>query len=251
MIQVTMDIKALVAELNDLEKRQLPFVMQQALNLTADELRTAYQREMRDSFDRPTPYTLRGVRVRYATKKSLDAEVRLQDSGGRNRPSQYLRPEVYGGPRRMKAYEIQLGRRYTVPGREMARDMYGNLQGGIITRALAQMGILRGGVTQRSSQDQADAAAKLQKRRKNLGRSGKPVYFVGRPGGGRLPEGLWERRKIGRFWVTRPVLIFLDQAPTYSPRLEWEFTAQQVHRTHFETNFRQALAYAKATARPR
>lgn len=36
MIQVTMDIKALVAELNDLEKRQLPFVMQQALNLTAD-----------------------------------------------------------------------------------------------------------------------------------------------------------------------------------------------------------------------
>lgn len=60
MIQVTMDIKALVAELNDLEKRQLPFAMQQALNLTADELRTAYQREMRDSFDRPTPYTLRG-----------------------------------------------------------------------------------------------------------------------------------------------------------------------------------------------
>lgn len=187
MIHVTMDIKALMATLTDLEKRQLPFAMQQALNLTADELRTAYQREMLDSFDRPTPYTLRGVRVRYATKKSLDAEVRLQDSGGRNRPSQYLRPEVYGGPRRMKAYEIQLGRRYTVPGREMARDMYGNLQGGIITRALAQMGILRGGVTQRTSQDQTDAAAKLKQRRKKMGRAGKPVYFVGRPGGGRLP----------------------------------------------------------------
>lgn len=249
MIHVTMDIQALMATLSDLEKRQLPFAVQTALNLTADELRTAYQREMRDSFDRPTPYTLRGVRVRYATKKSLNAEVRLQDAGGRNRPSQYLRPEVEGGPRRMKAYEIQLGRRYTVPGKEMARDRYGNLQGGIITRALAQMGILRGGVTQRTSQDQADAAAKLKQRRKKMGRAGKPVYFVGRPGGGRLPEGLWERRKDGRFWVTRPVLIFLDQAPTYSPRLEWEFTAQHVHRTHFETNFRQALAYARATAK--
>lgn len=249
MIHVTMDIQALMATLSDLEKRQLPFAVQTALNLTADELRTAYQREMRDSFDRPTPYTLRGVRVRYATKKSLDAEVRLQDAGGRNRPSQYLRPEVEGGPRRMKAYEIQLGRRYTVPGKEMARDSYGNLQGGIITRALSQMGLLRGGVTQRTSQDQAEAAAKLQKRRKSLGKSGKPVYFVGRPGGGRLPEGLWERRKIGQYWVTRPVLIFLDQAPTYAPRLEWEFTAQHVHRTHFETNFRQALAYARATAK--
>lgn len=249
MIHVTMDIQALMATLSDLEKRQLPFVVQTALNLTADELRAAYQREMRDSFDRPTPYTLRGVRVRYATKKSLDADVRLQDAGGRNRPSQYLRPEVEGGPRRMKAYEIQLGRRYTVPGKEMARDRYGNLQGGIITRALSQMGLLRGGVTQRTSQDQAEAAAKLQKRRKSLGKSGKPVYFVGRPGGGRLPEGLWERRKIGQYWVTRPVLIFLDQAPTYAPRLEWEFTAQHVHRTHFETNFRQALAYARATAK--
>lgn len=249
MIHVTMDIQALMATLSDLEKRQLPFAVQTALNLTADELRTAYQREMRDSFDRPTPYTLRGVRVRYATKKSMDAEVRLQDAGGRNRPSQYLRPEVEGGPRRMKAYEIQLGRRYTVPGKEMARDRYGNLQGGIITRALSQMGLLRGGVTQRTSQDQAEAAAKLQKRRKSLGKSGKPVYFVGRPGGGRLPEGLWERRKIGQYWETRPVLIFLDQAPTYAPRLEWEFTAQHVHRTHFETNFRQALAYARATAK--
>lgn len=249
MIHVTMDIKALMATLTDLEKRQLPFAVQTALNLTADELRAAYQHEMRDSFDRPTPYTLRGIRIRYATKKTLDAEVRLQDAGGRNRPSQYLRPEIQGGPRRLKAYEIQLGRRYTVPGREMARDMYGNLQGGIITRALAQMGILRGGVTQRSSQEQAEAAAKLQKRRKSLGKSGRPVYFVGRPGGGRLPEGLWERRKIGQYWVTRPVLIFLDQAPTYSPRLEWEFTAQHVHRTHFETNFRQALAYARATAK--
>lgn len=249
MIHVTMDIQALMATLSDLEKRQLPFAVQTALNLTADELRTAYQREMRDSFDRPTPYTLRGVRVRYATKKSMDAEVRLQDAGGRNRPSQYLRPEVEGGPRRMKAYEIQLGRRYTVPGKEMARDRYGNLQGGIITRALSQMGLLRGGVTQRTSQDQAEAAAKLQKRRKSLGKSGKPVYFVGRPGGGRLPEGLWERRKIGQYWVTRPVLIFLDHAPTYAPRLEWEFTAQHVHRTHFETNFRQALAYARATAK--
>jgi hypothetical protein len=243
-----MDIKGLAERLTRLEQRQLPFAVMTALNITAEELRSAFQHEMRDSFDRPTQYTLRGIQIKRATKRDLAAEVSLRDTLGKPRPSKVLRAEIEGGPRRMKAYELQLGRRYTVPGREQRLDSYGNLPGGTITRALAQMGILRGGVTQRSPEESAEAAAKLKKRRRNLGKSGKSVYFVGRPGGGRLPEGLWERRKVGKFWVTRPVLLFLDHAPQYEPRLEWEFTAKHVHRTHFETNFRQAMAYAKATA---
>lgn len=250
MIRIDVDIAGLLAGLSDLEKRQLPFATMTALNLTVEELQAAIRHEMRDSFDRPTPYTLRGVRVQRATKAALYAEVALQDTGKHpSRPTRYLRPEIEGGPRGMKGYEKLLGRRYTVPGKELRLDRYGNIPGGQIVRLLSDAGLLRGGVTTRGWQEEVDAEARAKARREKRGRTGKAVYFVGRPGGGRLPEGVWERRRIGRYSVVRPVMIFLDRAPEYEPRLEWDFTARLVWKRHYPVNFQQALAYAMATRR--
>lgn len=248
MITIDIDIKGLLAGLTDLEKRQLPFAMVTGLNITAEELKTAVQHEMKDSFNRPTPYTLRGVRVRRATKQSLEAEVSLQDAGGRNRPSQYLKPEIKGGPRNLKGYELQMGGRFTVPGKDFPRDAYGNIRGGVITRALNDLGILRGQVTSRTSSESKAAAERLAAKRTKRGTSGKPVCFLGAPGGGRLPLGIWERRKIGKYWVVRPVLIFVD-SPNYQPRLDWEFTARMIWKSNFQVNFQQGMAYALAIAK--
>lgn len=251
MIRVEVDVKGLLEGLSDLEKRQLPFATMTALNLTVEELQAAIRHEMRDSFaGGPTPYTLRGVRVRRATRQELSAEVALQDTGKHpNRPTRFLRPEIEGGPRSMKGYEKLLGRRYTVPGRELRLDRYGNIPGGQIARLLSDAGLLRGGVMKRTLQEEMDADARAKARREKRGRTGKAVYFVGRPGGGRLPEGVWERRRIGRYSVVRPVLIFLDRAPVYEPRLEWDFTARLIWKRHYPVNFQQALAYAMATRR--
>jgi hypothetical protein len=215
---------------------------------------------MKDSFNRPTPYTLRGIRIKRATKQTLFAEVALQDSGGRNRPSQYLKPQIEGGPRNLKGYEKQIGRGYplrltkpfTAPGKDYPRDPYGNIPGGIITRTLSDIGILRGRPGTRTHYESSKAVERLAARRTKRGASGKPVCFLRAPGGGRYPMGIWERRRIIKdekvFWTIRPVFIFVNST-NYEPRLEWDFTARLIFERNFHVNFQQALAYALATAR--
>ena len=249
MIQVSMEIRYLVAGLQDIEKRQLRFITARALTKTAEEARGAVRDEMRTEFDRPTAYTLRGVRVLVATKSRLYSDVELADSGGRNRPSQFLRPEIEGGPRSLKGYERLLGGRFTVPGRDVRRDAYGNIPGGQITRALSDSGLLRGGVVNGGAQDQAAAAARARAKRTKRAASGKPVFFVGAPGAaGQNPKGVWERRKVGRYWVTKPILLFVDR-PHYQARLEWRYTIDRVFRLRFQDHFWMSLQIARTTAR--
>jgi len=249
MIQIEFDMKDFLAHMTDLEKRQLPFAVMTGLNITSDEMKERLQHEMRDSFDRPTPYILKGIRIRYARKSELFAEISLQDSLGKARPSQVLQAEIDGGPRRLKAFERQLGGKFTVPGKEMPRNAYGNLPGGLITRALNDSGLLRGKVTPRTPSEIQEALTRLHRSKTRRGARGGSVYLLGKPGGGRLPEGVWERRKVGRYWVIRPVMVFLDRAPVYGPRLEWGFTTRWIFRRQFPINFQQALNYAMATAR--
>ena len=249
LVQISVEIQELIKGLNDLEKRQLPFALMTGLNLTVDDVKAATQHEMRDSFDRPTPYTLKGIRIKRATKTESYADASLQDQGGKNRPSQYLQPEIKGGPRGLKGYERLLGDRYTVPGNDIRRDVYGNIPGGLITRLLSDSGLLRGGAALRSWQDQMAAAERAKKNRTRRTSRGEGVYFIGAPGGGRYPAGVWERRRVGQYRVIRPVLLFLDHSPNYEPRLEWGFTARLIWKRNFKVNFQQGLAYALATAR--
>lgn len=249
IVGISVEAQEFIQHLGHLYKRQINFATSQALNITADEIKAALQFEMKDSFDRPTPYALRGIRIRRSTKTDLTAEVSLQDSGGRNRPSQFLRPEIKGGSRGLKGFEQRIGGKYTVPGKDVRRDAYGNIPGGVITKMLSDSGLLRGGVTQRSAADAVEATAKRMASLRKRAEAGKAVYFIGRPGGGRLPEGVWERRKIGRYWVLRPMLVFLDKSPDYQPRLEWDFVTRLVYRRSFAVNFEQALIHARMTAK--
>ena len=249
MIKIGIESKALTDKLTDFQKRQLPFALARALTETALEAQRMVRNEMRIEFDRPTPYTLKGVRVISASKAKLFADVALQDGGGRNRPTQFLLPEIQGGPRNVKGYEKLLGNRYTVPGKELHLDAYGNIPGGWIARALSDSNLLRGGVTARTSKDAKVDMERMRARRAKRAASGKPVYFIGRPGGGRLPEGVWERRKIGSAWVVRPILIFVDRAPRYEERFEFRYTIDRVFRLRFNAHFAMSLQIALATAK--
>jgi len=247
MFKISTETKTLLANLSNIEKQHLPFAVARALTKTAQEAQGVVRDEMRIEFDRPTPYTLRGIRVVPATKQRLFAELKLQDQGGRNRPSQYLRPNIEGGGRNLKGYERLLGNRFTVPGKDAPRDAYGNISGGTITRMLNDNGVLRGKTTERTPWEQKGSAQRLRDRKAKRAASGKPVYFIGAPGDGRT-KGVWERRKIGKYWVTRPLLLFVDR-PHYQPRFEWRYTIERTFKLRFKDHFEMSLRIAQATAR--
>src|SRR5690606_7438019 len=88
----------------------------QALNWTAADAAEEVQHEMRKVFDRPTPYTIRGVGVWKAKPGSLVAAIGLKGAAGKGTPAtKYLAPQVYGGERGMKRFEKALERIDALP----------------------------------------------------------------------------------------------------------------------------------------
>lgn len=89
------DISKLTSKLDDLGRKQLPFATSLALNEVAKNAQQRAQRRMRTDLDRPTPFTIRGVRVRRSSKTKLQAEVYIQEI-----QAEYLQYAVKGGKRR-------------------------------------------------------------------------------------------------------------------------------------------------------
>ncbi|MCS7579931.1 hypothetical protein CJU03_34110, partial [Pseudomonas aeruginosa] len=98
-----------LADLTELEQRQIPYATATALTRTAQGLMDRLRDEMRVVFDRPTPYTLNSLRMVPARKDRLEARVWFKDEADGAQPaSVWIAPEVYGGPRRNKPAELQL-----------------------------------------------------------------------------------------------------------------------------------------------
>lgn len=76
-IGVSVDITKAVAALDNLAKTQVPFAASKALNEAAQKVVEAEQREMRDVFDRPKPYTLNSLRVRLSAHPCPGHRLRL------------------------------------------------------------------------------------------------------------------------------------------------------------------------------
>lgn len=126
MLDISADFRELERALADVPQKQLPFAMMMALNDTAKDVKLAEERQMARVFDRPTPYTQRGVYVRRASKSSLTTQI-----GMKRVQAGYLRLQAKGGVRRPK-------RRALVIGTGLRRNKYGNLPRGAVKRAEAK-----------------------------------------------------------------------------------------------------------------
>lgn len=232
-IRVTVDIQAATRWLNGLQQEQVPYATAVALTRTAMAVKRAEIAEMKSVFDRPTPYTLNSLYVKPATKKDLRAVVWLKDDTFKGTPaSKYLAPEIFGGERKQKRFERSLAAAgllpsgmMAVPGKAAEMDQYGNMSRGQITAILSAV---------RASSD------KTQNRRKGK----KTAFFVGRPGGGRAPMGIWLRFERS----VRPIVIFVRKA-SYTTRFRFFDVAQRVIDATFKAEFDRALADALRTAR--
>lgn len=126
------------------QRSQLPFATAVALTRTGKDAKAAVEKKLPDVFDRPTPFTQRGVAALPATKAKLYSRVLIK-----NAQANYLGIQEDGGIRR------PAGRALVVPF-QARLNRYGNLPRGGVRRLLARddtfSGVVRGvgGIWQRN-----------------------------------------------------------------------------------------------------
>lgn len=252
MITMHIDAERL---LNFLESvpRQIPFSMALALTKLAQAARDAIKEEMPKVFDRPTPYTINSVRMTPAKKDMLQSSVHLARPGGSARTgrSRFLEAEVEGGIRKGRGFETLMQRKNSLISGMQASfggaaplDQFGNIKPGFYNLLLSALQSQRDGYTNQTDKSFTRGL-----------KAGKQVgFFIGRPGAGEQPLGLWSReykllnapsdgrvrkarstkvtRAFGKkmkssyiFTKVRPILIF-TKAGTYHSRLPFEQLVQ-------------------------
>ncbi|HPG52321.1 MAG TPA: hypothetical protein PLL11_17225 [Spirochaetota bacterium] len=252
-------VEELQKRLDKVSAGQLPFAMALALTRTAQDAKDALVKEMRAVFDRPTPYTLSSHYVKAATKRDLSAKVYLKEFAGKGTPAgKYLGPEIMGGHRGLKRFEMALRRvgllpegRFVVPGSACPMDAYGNVQRSVIVQVLSYLQAFgEQGYKANITEARKARLAKGNRRKQGF------VYFVSRGRGtlsatGRmqnLPAGIWKRTSFAAGSAVQPIFMFV-KTPTYAKRYNFYEVAHRVAKSNFAGHFREAWREALATAK--
>lgn len=216
------DIDKLTKKLDKFQRKQIPFATMTALNETAKDVKKAEDKKIKRVFKKPTKTTQNSVIILFAKKTKLESVVKIKDrpfSGSNVSVSDYLFPQIHGGPRMRKGSEKRLqstGRmkkgRSLFPGQGIKTNKFGNIPKGKMTKIM----------------------------------TGNKYFSVkhGTPAARHLHPGIYER--IGR--NIRPVIAYGDK-PKYQPRFRFFKVGEQVINKKLVPNFVRALDRALATAR--
>lgn len=251
MIKISIDTSGLARSLQATQ-RKIERCVAIALTQTAKRAQEAVIAEMPRVFDRPTPYTLRGTRVKPANYKTgrMEASVEFKtDVSKGTQAEKYLGPEVFAGPRRAKRFEVALQRAgimpagmFAVPGKAMQLDAFGNIPARTIVQIMSYLQAF--GEQGYRANMSADKRAKLAK-----GTRSKYGYelVVIRPGqkpkrgGKQLAPGIWKRTFTGFGSSLQPLIMFVRQ-PAYRARLPLDQIRDQAVQQHFQNEFNQAFS---------
>lgn len=248
-IAIETNSDVIVRFLDDVAAKQVPFAAGLAMSRTAKLAKDRVQAEMRDVFDRPTPFTINSVYSAFNGRDEAVVGIKDQSQAGKGvAAATYLQAAVKGGTRRLKGVEAALRRigelpagDYVVPGAAAKMDAFGNMSRGQIVQILSYLQANRDSGT--TSNSTAATRAKLAKgSKKKYGTS----YFVGRPKG--APMGVWMREHHGFGVRIRPVLIFV-LGVTYEAIFDFHYVVGLVADKELGKQFDLALAEALRTAR--
>lgn len=208
--------------------RHVPYATARALSGTATALRNDLVAEMREKFDRVTPWVVRGMLVEFATRENLTAAVYANANpvGAGTPAARVLKPHIVGGGRGQKRFEQRIGG-YVVPGAGAALDRYGNLRGKELVQILSALGVASG---PGHFADRTERSKSRNKKLRHFFRRGNVIY-----------ERLEGRRIM-------PMLVIIG-SPDYQPRLDWRGRAQRVVRAVFAPQFVAGMDYAIKTAK--
>jgi hypothetical protein len=242
VIGIKSELKKLIADVDKMHQKQIPFALSLTLNEVAKHGKQAVQRKMKSVFDRPTPFILKSLRIRRVSKKDIKAnskqtaQLGFKNGFGKNpfkdQVDDAIRHHIDGGARPAKASEKSLRRKgilrkdeFIVPSRALRLDRYGNIPRGTMNKILSNIG----GFGEQGYKANTPQAQRTLK------------FIVGEVGGTR---GIWsvQRNK----W--KPVLIFVKQ-PKYKKRFDFYGVATKEVGRYYASSFRKAMRYAIATAK--
>lgn len=223
-------------QLAKLSGQQAKQAYAEGLNDGGFRARREWQGELRDQFDRPTPYILKSVYVRKATPDRLSVEIEPTYFGGKGvDPQRILQAQEYGGPRNDKRSESALRRIGILPaGYQTAipetpfpgsDDGRGNVRGGFLVRLLSYFQALG---------EQGYKANMTDRRKARLHKGTKDRegvrFFVayGRLRSGptqHLAPGIWAATGT-QGGVVRPVLMFVRNG-SYESRISRQRVAER------------------------
>jgi hypothetical protein len=131
-MRITNNIKEVERGLSDVARRQIPFATALAINEVLGDIRKNWEKRLRKSLDRPTPFTMKAFAVRRATKRSLTGMVFAKDV-----QAAYLQWLEDGGTRapKRRAILVPVGQRL---------NKYGNMPRGAVARTLASPKVFSG-----------------------------------------------------------------------------------------------------------
>lgn len=230
----------LQAAMRDFSERRAGAAMAEAFSKTAADIKAAALRKLPGVFDRPSPWTMSALYVKGATAQNLRARVWFkEDAGKQGTPAaKYLLPQVEGGARRTKRFEVALqavgalpAGWQTVPGDGAQLDAYGNVAVGQIIQILSQLRITMTAGHDRNMSRDARTAIRAQK--KAGGR-----FFVVPVGTRGAAPGVYQREFMGK--TVTPVLVFV-KAPKYGKRFDFHALAQQEAEQRLPLHLQEAV----------
>jgi hypothetical protein len=233
---VKADMAGLSASMSAVARDQLPFAMALALTWTAKDALAAEKRTIERVFDRPTPFSRNAFQLVPATKTRLVASVEQKPAIGSRNARQWLKPQVFGGPRKHKAFERHLiavgampSNLFAVPTRSCPRDAYGNIRGSIIMQILSDLGA--------HAVDPWQNASAWSRRRNKRER-----FYLLRAGNTPLAIAI---NKGGK----GVVYVVYVRTPNYRKRFPFFEVGRAVGEAMAAVNFRKAFATAIASRR--
>lgn len=254
-MKIEVDIKGLAelkAKLKGFSDRRLNAALATALTRTAAEAWKAGRTSLSASIARPTPYTVRALKYvgaradRLSAHVGFDVEARQDISGkttgfsrgGDTPAAKYMLPNVEGGSRRQKRFELALQAKgampkgwSAVPGAGARIDSFGNISRGQIAQIISQLGteLLRG----------YDNTPKSIKAKRAGQRKAGGQFIAVLPGGrSKLKPGVYQRETIGSNLT--PVLIYV-RTTTYRRRFDFYGDMQRVVDARLQPNVQRAI----------
>lgn len=219
-IEIT-GLSALLAQMDDMGKRQMPFAVAKALTITAKQCAAAETAHIMSVFDRPTPFTQRAIGFTPATKLDLTATIFVKDV-----QAHYLQAEVDGGARGFKSFEQKFAASgqtagktmIAAPSRSTPLNQYGNISKAKILRIASDV----------------NTAGKAKR------------FFAGQPKGLPMPFGVYAR--VNNNTKIVPLILFATAA-VYKKRFQFSTVAFDTVTANFEANLMAAWDAAISTAR--
>jgi len=223
-----------------------------ALTLTGKEVKKAEQAAMRSVFSNPVAYTLNSLQLDPATYEKLKAVVWFKSPDRMG--AHYLVPQVEGGPRRLKGFELAIGLGELIPGQGARMTAAGNISIGQIRQFLSVLG---------RAERAAGYTANASTRSRTKNRKQRDYIILPRKHG-KLYPGVYQRVSTGqavhpkvrraisdkskayqrgkrtaaiRARGLKPILIKGKQGGSVQPRLDFYKIAREVQRKFFAVTF--------------